>query len=231
MNMKNESMGSITENVASELNDNHSSVKFVVTVALALWFGIVFLLGAQGAFVQPPNSPPLPIFFGLAIPLAVFFTAYFSWSAFRAFILGTDLRLAAAIQAWRWAGSGFLLLYAQGVLPGLFAFPAGLGDMAIGVTAPWIVLGLVRHPSFAASRRYVVWNIMGILDLVVAGRLRPQLVTSATVGWEDAPEALLEPAIKLVISRKTSNENCATAPRFSWWVVLRTGCPALNACE
>jgi hypothetical protein len=40
--------------------------------------------------------------------------------------------------------------------------------MAVGVTAPWIVLGLVRHPSFAASRRFVIWNIMGILDLVVA---------------------------------------------------------------
>jgi alcohol dehydrogenase len=40
-----------------------------------------------------------------------------------------------------------------------------------------------------------------ILDLVAAGRLRPQLVTSATVAWDDAPEALLEPATKLVISR------------------------------
>jgi hypothetical protein len=168
MNMKNESMGSLKENVASELDDNHSSVRSVVTVALALWFGLVFLLGTQGAFVQPPDSPPLPIFLGLAIPLAVFFAAYFGWSAFRTFILGADLRLAAAIQAWRWAGSGFLLLYAHGVLPGLFAFPAGLGDMAVGVTAPWIVLGLVRNPSFAASRRYVIWNIMGILDLIVA---------------------------------------------------------------
>jgi len=36
------------------------------------------------------------------------------------------------------------------------------------MSAPWIVLGLVRHPSFAASRRYVLWNILGILDLVVA---------------------------------------------------------------
>jgi threonine dehydrogenase-like Zn-dependent dehydrogenase len=43
--------------------------------------------------------------------------------------------------------------------------------------------------------------IPAILDLVAAGRLRPQLVTSATVTWDDAPEALLEPAIKLVISR------------------------------
>jgi alcohol dehydrogenase len=43
--------------------------------------------------------------------------------------------------------------------------------------------------------------IPGILDLVAEGRLRPQLVTSATVSWDDAPEALLEPATKLVISR------------------------------
>lgn len=168
MNMNIESMGSLQENVASELNDDHSSVRSVVFVALALWLGLVSFLGFQGAFVGSAGSPPLPIFFGFAIPLAVFFAAYFRWGAFRAFVLGADLRLAAAIQAWRWAGLGFLSLYAHGVLPGLFAFPAGLGDMAIGVTAPWIVLGLVRHPSFAASRRFVTWNIMGILDLVVA---------------------------------------------------------------
>jgi hypothetical protein len=168
MNMNNENKGSLKETVASELNDNHSSVRRVVAVALALWLGLIFLLGAQGAFAQPPDSPPLPIFFGFAIPLAVFFAAYFGWSAFRAFVLGADLRLVAAIQAWRWAGLGFLSLYAHGVLPGLFAFPAGLGDMAIGVSAPWIVLGLIRHPSFATSRRYVMWNIMGIIDLVVA---------------------------------------------------------------
>ena len=168
MNMRTESMGSLKENVASELTENHSIVRSAVFVALALWLGLVSFLGFQGAFVGSAGSPPLPIFFGFAIPLAVYFAAYFGWSGFRAFVLGADLRLAAAIQAWRWAGLGFLSLYAYGVLPGLFAFPAGLGDMAIGVTAPWIVLRLVRHPSFAASRRFVIWNVMGILDLVVA---------------------------------------------------------------
>jgi hypothetical protein len=168
MNMKTDSVGSLEETVASELNDNHSSVRRVVAVALALWLGLVFLLGAQGDFVGPPGSPPLPIFFGFAIPLMVFFAAYFRWSTFRAFVLGADLRLVTAIQSWRWAGLGFLSLYAYDVLPGLFAFPAGLGDMAIGFSAPWILLGLIRHPSFASSRRYVMWNILGILDLVVA---------------------------------------------------------------
>lgn len=165
MNITNESMGSIDQSLASGL---HSSMKPVVSVALALWLGLVFFLATQGAFVGSAGSPPLPIFFGFAIPLAVFFAAYFGWGAFRAFVLGADLRLVAAMQGWRWAGLGFLSLYAQGVLPGLFAFPAGLGDMAIGVSAPWIVLGLMRDSSFVASRRFVIWNIMGIIDLVVA---------------------------------------------------------------
>jgi hypothetical protein len=168
MNMTNESVESINASLGSGLNDNPSSVRSVVSVALALWFGLIFLLGAQGAFVGSAGSPPLPIFFGFAIPLAVFFAAYFGWGAFRAFVLSADLRLVTAIQAWRWAGLGFLSLYAHALLPGLFAFPAGLGDMAIGVTAPWIVLGLIRDSSFASSRRYVIWNIMGITDLVVA---------------------------------------------------------------
>jgi len=168
MNLKNESLGSLKENVAAELNDRHTNARPVVAVALAVWLGLVFLLGIGGGFVGPAEAPPLPIFFGFALPLVVFFAAYFGWRAFREFVLGADLRLVAMIQAWRWAGFGFLALYAQGVVPGLFAFPAGLGDMAIGFSAPWIVLGLMRHPSFATSRRFVLWNIMGILDLVVA---------------------------------------------------------------
>lgn len=168
MNTKNETMGSLTENVASERDNGHSNVRSVVFVALALWLGLVIFLGSQGAFVASPNLPPLPIFFGLAIPLAIFFAAYFGWSAFRNFILGADLRLVTAIQAWRWAGLGFLSLFASGVLPWLFAFPAGLGDMAVGFTAPWVLLQLVRRPSFAASRRYMIWNILGLVDFIVA---------------------------------------------------------------
>jgi len=168
MNMKIETMGNLKSIEASERNDKHSSLRSVVFVALALWLGLVSFLGSQGAFVAKADSPPLPIFLGVAIPLAVFFAAYFGWGPFRAFVLSADLRLVSAIQAWRWAGLGFLSLYAHGVLPGLFAFPAGLGDMAIGVTAPWIVLRLIRQPAFAASRRYMIWNILGIIDFVVA---------------------------------------------------------------
>jgi hypothetical protein len=107
----------------------------------------------------------------------------------------------AAIQGWRWAGLGFLSLYAHRILPGLFAFPAGLGDMAIGFTAPWIVLGLIRQPSFAAGRRFAVWNILGILDLVVAVSLGticsgfiPGLVGNVTSGPMAQLPLILVPA-------------------------------------
>ena len=168
MNMTNENMGMINESITSELKNDSSNLRSIVSAALALWLGLAFVLGAQGAFVGSAGSPPVGIFLGLAIPLGVFFAAYLAWGKFKAFVLGADLRLVTAIQAWRWAGLGFLSLYAHGVLPGLFALPAGLGDMAIGLTAPWILLGLIHNPSFVTSRRYGVWNILGIVDLVVA---------------------------------------------------------------
>lgn len=87
---------------------------------------------------------------------------------FAAYFLALDLSLAASIQGWRAGGFAFLALYAHGILPGAFAWPAGLGDIAIGVTAPWIARALARSPDFARSRAFTTWNLLGILDLVVA---------------------------------------------------------------
>ena len=140
----------------------------LIAGALAAWFALVVLLGAHGAFVRPPGTAPLPIFIGFAVPIAIFFGVYWFSRAFRAFVLGLDLRFATAIQAWRFAGLGFIALYTYGVLPGLFAWPAGIGDIAIGLTAPWVMRALERRPEFAASKGFVVWNLLGILDLFIA---------------------------------------------------------------
>ena len=136
--------------------------------ALALWCAAVLGLGAAGAFVGPPEQPPLAIVAGATLPLAIFAAAYRRSRAFREFVLSADLRLVTALQAWRWAGLGFLALWAHRVLPGLFAGVAGLGDMAVGFAAPWIVLGLAREPAFAGTRRFALFNWLGILDLTVA---------------------------------------------------------------
>jgi hypothetical protein len=143
-------------------------MKRLIGSLLAVWFGSVVFLGAQGAFVRSPETPPLPILFGFLVPLFVFAVWYWGSSIFRKTVLGADLRLLTAIQAWRAGGLGFLALSANGVLPGLFAWPAGLGDIAIGVTAPWVALALLQNPRCVGSLFFAAWNLLGILDLVVA---------------------------------------------------------------
>jgi hypothetical protein len=139
-----------------------------VAVFFAAWFALVFVLGARGAFVAAPEAPPLALLIGLVAPLALFLVGYRTVPALREFVLSADLRVIVGIQAWRWAGFGFLSLYTYKVLPGIFAWPAGLGDMAIGVTAPLVLAAMLRRPDFAASKRFVLWNLSGILDLAVA---------------------------------------------------------------
>ena len=148
--------------------EDHSSLTMLVSVVLILWLAAVFIFGAMGAFVRPPGTVPFPIIIGFTVPIIVFLAALGLFRAFRQFVLAADLIVITAIQAWRFAGIGFIALHVQGALPGLFAWPAGLGDIAIGVTAPWVILALIQRPDFKNSPLFVIWNLLGILDLVVA---------------------------------------------------------------
>jgi hypothetical protein len=68
-------------------------------------------------------------------------------------------------QVFRGEGVTFLVAMALGQLPAVFALPAGLGDIAIGVEAVFVARNLRR----GAVRRSAVWfNILGLVDLVVA---------------------------------------------------------------
>jgi len=171
-----------------------------VAVALAVWFALVFLLGAAGVFVIPRGAPPLALLISLTTPITVFLAAFWISDPFREFVLTADLRFITGTQAWRFGGFSFLALYTLGVLPGYFAWPAGLGDMAIGVTAPWVLVALIRQPSFAASKTFQAWQLFGILDLVVAvglGVLGPRFLavdasgTGATALMRHLPLVLI----------------------------------------
>jgi hypothetical protein len=169
-------------------------VRPAVAIALTVWFLLVVSLGADGAFVGLPGKPPLGIAIGVAAPLLLFFAWLRLSQSFREFVLSLDLRLIAGMQAWRWAGFGFLALYAHKVLPAVFALPAGLGDMAVAFAAPWMVLALMRQPGFAARSAFIRWNILGILDLVIAvsiGATSAFFATGAPGEISTAPMATL----------------------------------------
>lgn len=161
-------MLNVTSPAGAQLSSPTSITVQFVRLALGIWLLAVLVLGARGFFVQPAGAPPLPIFAGAMVPLIAFALALRSSPAFSEFVLSLDLRLIAALQAWRFAGLDFIAMYANHLLPGLFAWPAGLGDMAIAMFAPWWVMKLSNDPGAARSGQFRLWNVLGILDLVVA---------------------------------------------------------------
>ena len=142
-------------------------VRPVVTAIVILWFAGVVAAHYAGLLRAPPGSLPIPFAIAVAIPLAIFFAAYRAIPRFRAAVLGVDIGLVTSFQAWRVAGFVFLPLLAFGHLPGLFAWPAGLGDVAVGLAAPLVVWRVVRDASFATTGAFATFHWLGILEIMV----------------------------------------------------------------
>ena len=77
-----------------------------------------------------------------------------------------SVRLLSWPHAFRVAGGAALVIsMLLGHLPALFAIPAGLGDMAVGLAEPFVA----RQARVGRGRRAVrSLNILGLLDLLTA---------------------------------------------------------------
>ena len=139
-------------------------VRNLTLAVLAVWF--LFALGGSllGLFDSGPR-PPLLLGLAAAVPVAAFVVCYLTSAELREFVLSLDLRGLALAQTFRVVGIVFVILYSLGALPGAFALPAGWGDFAIGITAP-VVAWYWKRPF--PKRTFIVWNVLGSLDLVDA---------------------------------------------------------------
>ena len=87
--------------------------------------------------------------------------------------------LLVAVHTWRILGIVFLWGVYQGILHPAFGIPAGVGDILIGVTAIPFAYFLMKGFSWS-KYALVVWNVLGIADLVMAISLG--LITSPGFG-------------------------------------------------
>jgi hypothetical protein len=144
------------------------SVTGALAALLALWIGALVLLDRSGALATAAPQAFRPVLIAVIVPIALFLSAYAASPRLRRFVLAQDLAAMTMLQHWRVLGFAFLMLYAYDVLPALFAWPAGFGDIAIGFATPLVLRALARRPGFATGRRFVAFNLLGILDFVVA---------------------------------------------------------------
>jgi hypothetical protein len=169
-----------------------TAVAAMTAATLGGWLVVSGLLAGAGVYSLDPGDS-VPWFF-----VAVVGTLIALLLATRIPIVsrilagpGTPARLALP-HTLRVVGALFLIVMAQGHLPAAFALPAGLGDIAIGLAAPFVALRLARGTGRAAAVRF---NVLGILDLVVAGILGLLLLGVVEVTPSTAPLTLLPLAL------------------------------------
>jgi hypothetical protein len=138
-----------------------------VIICLVGWFLAALGASLLGLFQTGPTSAPIPIGVALLAPLILGVFAYARSARFRRLLNGVDLRWLIGVQLWRVAGAEFLLYYAQHQLPASFALPAGIGDVLVGLAAPFVAV-LAASGSSTARRTVIGWCVVGIADLVVA---------------------------------------------------------------
>jgi hypothetical protein len=130
----------------------------------AAWIIVSAILADSSAYRQSTSEtrPWIGVAAGGALVAALIGTAIPAvGKALRA--PGSLARLTVP-HTFRVVGVAFIVVMALGKLPAAFALPAGLGDIAVGIAAPFIARRLA-----GGDRSGAIWfNILGILDLIVA---------------------------------------------------------------
>jgi hypothetical protein len=137
-----------------------------VLIPYTLWLAVVWSGAISGVF--RPGASPVPL-----LPLAIFVPV----------IVGTPILLRSkrmgqvldampetwliALQLYRVFGSIFLVGWARSVIPGVFALPAGIGDVLTGLFAVPVAISLAAG-TLEGRRAAVAWNVFGLLDFAVA---------------------------------------------------------------
>jgi hypothetical protein len=138
-------------------------------IFLGGWLGAALLLAPAPASLLARDrffiEPLIPIFAlgSFAIVLLAFWLA----PTMRRLLEAASVPALIAVQSYRAVGFVFLVLAVRGQLPAHFAQPAGWGDIAVGLTAPFVALAIARGNR--GSRALAIgWNVIGLLDLFVA---------------------------------------------------------------
>ncbi len=129
-------------------------------LVFAAWLIGIVVLAANGTF--PPPRIPVTLSATLAAGYLILLSR-----TFRAIIAGIPQHYLIGIQTFRILGGVFLIRYFAGELPGLFAIPAGVGDVITGILAPLVAYWWFAGKPYARGAA-IAWNLFGMADLIDA---------------------------------------------------------------
>ena len=140
-------------------------VAFVATLLVG-WLAAAFALTWNGAWTASAGRLPT-IELGIFLPIIAGVWLYRRSELLQDIVAAVPQSWLIGIQFYRTLGFTFLTLYAARLIPGVFALPAGTGDMIVGLTA-LLIAWTYRATGSPPNAVVRLWNGFGIADLVVA---------------------------------------------------------------
>jgi hypothetical protein len=141
-----------------------------VVIPLVAWHQIVWQLAVASGFERAFDLdgrflPPAPL--AIILPLLIFLPLVLRSQRIGAALDAIPPSWLVGFQVYRVLGFVFLTRWMAGTLPGVFALPAGTGDVAVGLLALPVAFYLQSGARGGRTAAYA-WNLLGILDLMIA---------------------------------------------------------------
>jgi hypothetical protein len=161
----------------SDLSAGQRRGMWVTVVAVTtLWLAIAWSAAIKGMFTQVAYSGPPLLPIAILGPLIVGAPVLLRSKRMGQLLDAMPASWLVGLQTYRVFGATFLAYALRGTLPGLFGYPAGIGDALTGIFALAVAIG-VAAPTAEGRRRAVIWNLFGLADLAIAVSLG--VITSA----------------------------------------------------
>lgn len=137
-----------------------------VGALLAVWLAAAAATGGADVFLGRAGDAVPAIAGGVLIPIVAGLLITRIPAVRDALAAPRVVALLTLANLWRVVGFTFITLYLQNRLPAHFALPAGIGDVIIGLAAPFVAYALWKRP--ASRRPAIVFHALGLLDLAMA---------------------------------------------------------------
>jgi hypothetical protein len=139
---------------------------FTIAFPLLIWQVVVWWIAIGGGFrVRVGAVPALPI--AIMLPLLAGLPLLLRSRRIATILDAMPPYWLIGLQVYRILGGIFLVAWAHGDLAGVFALPAGVGDTLTGLLALPTAYLLYLAPR-ENRQAAIAWNILGILDLIIA---------------------------------------------------------------
>jgi hypothetical protein len=137
-----------------------------IAVPLTLWLGGVWVIAATGLLLPGAiRIPLLPLL--IIVPTAIVMAVLWRSPHIGKMLDATPVAWLIGIQSYRVVGAVFFLGWMAGSMPGVFVWPAGIGDVITGLMALPVAAAVASGRS-RSMRAAVLWNAFGLGDLILA---------------------------------------------------------------